>query len=74
MRYAEADYEFRNASEQTAREARDAEHARSLELAREAAPTSSIRRRVGAAVIAFGVRLAGDRTVLREDRTLARAS
>jgi hypothetical protein len=74
MRYAEADYQLRLASEQTAREARNAEHARSLQLAREGAPSPSLRRRIGAAVIAFGVRLAGDRAVLREDRTLARAS
>jgi hypothetical protein len=39
---------------------RDAELARHVQLAREAARGPSVRRRAGEALIAFGTRLAGD--------------
>ena len=74
MRYAIAPYVILLENEQAARDARDAQHARHLQLAREASPTPSLRRRAGDAVIAFGIRLAGDRPVREERQLVARAS
>ena len=71
MRYAVAPYLILLANEETAREARAATLARDLQLAREASPTPSRRRRAGEAVIAFGVRLAGDGRPVRDERRLA---
>jgi len=39
---------------------RHAEHARHIQLVREAGRRPSVRRRAGEALIAFGIRLAGD--------------
>jgi hypothetical protein len=39
---------------------RDAQHARDCQLVREAVRKPSVRRRAGEALIAFGVRLAGE--------------
>ena len=55
----------------TASERRNAELARHLHRAREASRTPSLRQRAGEAVIAFGVRLAGDRRTISEGRRLA---
>jgi hypothetical protein len=71
MRYAAAAYHLLLVDDETAGDARDAEHARSLELARAAAPAPSLRRRAGAALIAFGTRLAGDHPTVPEKRRLA---
>ena len=75
MRYAEAEDQLRVASDQIQRERPDAVRTRDLQLAREAAQPPSLRRRAGEAVIAFGVRLAGDRPTTRDERKLvARAT
>lgn len=71
MRYAVAACLMTIVTEQTEREARDAQLARHLQLAREASPAPSFRRRAGEAVIAFGVRLAGDRQPARAERRIA---
>ncbi|MBI2780519.1 MAG: hypothetical protein HYX55_01825 [Chloroflexi bacterium] len=71
MRYAIAPYVILLEHEQAVRNARDARNARDLQLAREASPTPSLRRRAGEAVIAFGVRLAGDARPVRDERRLA---
>lgn len=65
MRYAEAEDQLRVAGDQLERERRNAVLARDAQLAREAARPPSFRRRAGEAVIAFGVRLAGDRDTIR---------
>ena len=70
MRYTEAEDQLRVASDQIEREQPDAVRARDLQLAREAAQPPSLRRRAGEAVIAFGVRLAGDRPTARDERKL----
>ena len=70
MRYTEAEDQLRVASDQIERERRDAVLARDVQLAREAAQPPSLRRKAGEAVIAFGVRLAGDRPTKRDERKL----
>lgn len=75
MRYAEAEDQIRVAAERIQRETRDAALVRHVQLAREAAQPPSLRRRAGEAVIAFGVRLAGDRPAARDERAMvARAT
>ena len=75
MLYAEADFWLGHDEEQFARESREAIRARDIQLAREANRTPSFRQRAGEAVIAFGVRFAGDRrTVSEVRRVAARAS
>ena len=75
MRYAEAEDQLRVASDQIERDRPDAVRTRDLQLAREAAQPPSFRRKAGEAVIAFGVRLAGDRPTTRDERKLvARAT
>lgn len=70
MRYAEAEDQLRVASDQIQREQPVAVRARDLQLAREAAQPPSLRRKAGEAVIAFGVRLAGDRPTMRDEGKL----
>lgn len=70
MRYAETEDQLRVAGDQIQRESRDAALLRHAQLAREAARPPSLRRKAGEAVIAFGVRLAGDRPSTRDDRKL----
>lgn len=70
MRYAETEDQLRVAGDQIQRESRDAALLRHAQLAREAARPPSLRRKAGEAVIAFGVRLAGDRPSTREERKL----
>jgi hypothetical protein len=60
MHHAEAEFQVHAANDQFVREHRDTVLSRTAQLAREASPTPSLRRRVGEAVIAFGVRLAGE--------------
>lgn len=61
MRYDEAEVLIAQDHERIARESRDAAIAREIELAREAGPRApSLRRKAGEAVIALGVRLAGE--------------
>jgi hypothetical protein len=70
MRYAEAEDQLRVASDQIERDCRDAVLARDAQLAREATRSPSLRQRAGEAVIAFGVRLAGDRRSRQDERRL----
>ena len=70
MRYAAAAMQQLLADNQPTRHL-EAEHARDLQLAREAARKPSVRRRAGEALIALGVRLAGDHAI-REERRLVR--
>jgi hypothetical protein len=51
--------------------ARDAQLARQCQLVREAARKPSVRRRAGEALIAFGVRLAGEPVPQPRTRRLA---
>lgn len=51
--------------------ARDAELARDCQLVREAARRPSVRRRAGEALIAFGIRLAGEPVSQPQRRRLA---
>jgi hypothetical protein len=76
MRHAAAAYHLLSVNDETAGDARAAEHARQVELAREASPAPTLRQRAGAAVIALGVRLAGDRaaSTRQEPRLVPRAS
>jgi hypothetical protein len=77
MRYAEAEDQLRVASDHIERESRDAALIRHAQLAREATQPPSLRRRAGEAVIAFGVRLAGDRPTARDaqkERRFVRAT
>ncbi len=74
MRYAEAEDQLRVASDQIERERPNAVLARDAQLAREAAQPPSLRRRAGEAVIAFGVRLAGDRPTARDRKLVARST
>ena len=75
MRYAETEDQLRVAGDQIQRESRDAALLRHAQLAREAARPPLLRRKAGEAVIAFGVRLAGDRPTKRDERKLvARAT
>jgi hypothetical protein len=59
MRHAAAALHYILITDPPAR-ARDAELARHITLAREAARRPSVRRRAGEALIAFGTRLAGE--------------
>ena len=70
MRYAETEDQLRVAGDRIQRESRDAALLRHAQLAREAARPPSLRRKAGEAVIAFGVRLAGDRPATRDERKL----
>ena len=70
MLYAEADFWLGHDEEQFARESREAIRARDIQLAREANRTPSFRQRAGEAVIAFGIRLAGDHRTVRDQRRL----
>ena len=70
MRYAAAAMQQLLTDNHPARDL-DAEFARDLQLAREAARGPSVRRRAGEALIAFGIRLAGDRAI-GEERRLVR--
>jgi hypothetical protein len=70
MRYAEAEDQLRVAGDEIQRASRDAALLRHAQLAREAARPPSLRRTAGEAVIAFGVRLAGDRPETRDERKL----
>ena len=75
MRFTETEDQLRVASDQLERERPEAVRARDVQLAREAARPPSLRRKAGEAVIAFGVRLAGDRPTTRDERKLvARAT
>ena len=68
MRYVEAELDHWLEHDPTPSERRAALLARDIQLAREASSTPSLRRRVGEAVIAFGVRLAGETGGVREGR------
>ena len=70
MRYAEADLQRWTDTDQFARGSRAATLALDIQLAREANRTPSFRQRAGEAVIAFGIRLAGDPRTVREERRL----
>jgi hypothetical protein len=72
MRYAEAEYQLRLANEEIERQSRDASLIRQAELAHDQHGGPSLRRRVGAAVIGFGIRLAGDPALLRDGGHLVR--
>lgn len=63
MRLAETALQDMLAKDTAAHAEREAAIARHV---REATQGSSLRRRLGAAVIAFGVRLAGDHAALRD--------
>jgi hypothetical protein len=68
MRHADAELQLWLANDRIAREQREAELARQV---RTAMPSASLRRRAGGAMIALGVRLAGDRPPVRNARRLA---
>jgi hypothetical protein len=70
MRHVEAELDHWLEHHPTPSECRDTLLARDIQLAREASSTPSLRRRVGEAVIAFGVRLAGETGSVREERRL----
>ena len=71
MLYAEVEPERWLDRHETASERRKAELARHLNQAREASRTPSIRQLAGEALIAFGVRLAGNQRTPSERRSLA---
>jgi hypothetical protein len=70
MRYAEADLQLWPDEDQVARASREATLVRDIQVAREANRTPSFRQRAGEAVIAFGIRLAGDNRTVRDERKL----
>ena len=71
MRYTEAaELQLWLDAERMKQERRDAELVPAARHAREATRSPSLRQRAGEAVIAFGVRLAGERRPTREDRRL----
>jgi hypothetical protein len=70
MRNAVGDLRLGPDEDQIARDSRVAPRARDIQLAREANRMPSFRQRAGEAVIAFGIRLAGDHRTVRDERRL----
>ena len=60
MRHTNAEVELGLANDRIAHDRHEADLSRLARQARAAAPTASFRRRAGQAVIAFGIRLAGN--------------
>ena len=67
MRHADAELQLWLANDRIAREYREVEMAR---LARDGGETATLRQRAGQAMIALGVRLAGDARPAGEARRL----
>jgi len=71
MRTTNAEVERWLANDRIAQERHAADASRLARTARASAPTVSFRQRAGAAVVAFGTRLAGNRGSGREQPRLA---
>jgi hypothetical protein len=71
MHHTSAELELGLINDRLADQRREAELSRVARLARAASPQASFRQRAGAAVIAFGMRLAGNRGSVREQPRLA---